>query len=89
MVFILHQITNYNLSHFFLSSLKAPQAPDFSLFPQIIGDTFAVAIVGYAINISLGKTFGLKYGYKVDSNQVSNTNIMLPVRWDGSGGACR
>ncbi|TWW56761.1 Solute carrier family 26 member 6 [Takifugu flavidus] len=51
------------------SGLKAPRAPDVSLFPQIIGDTFAVAIVGYAINISLGKTFGLKYGYKVDSNQ--------------------
>uniref|UniRef100_H3CKV7 Solute carrier family 26 member 6 n=2 Tax=Tetraodon nigroviridis TaxID=99883 RepID=H3CKV7_TETNG len=51
------------------SGLKAPLAPDVSLFPQIIGDTIAVAIVGYAINISLGKTFALKYGYKVDSNQ--------------------
>lgn len=71
---------------FCISSLKAPQPPDVSLFPQIIGDTFAVAIVGYAINISLGKTFGLKYGYKVDSNQVSNTNITLP---DRSGGQKR
>lgn len=68
---------------FLISSLKAPEAPDVSLFPQIIGDTFALAIVGYAINISLGKTFGLKHGYKVDSNQVSETNITLPDRWDG------
>ncbi|XP_036959531.1 solute carrier family 26 member 6 [Acanthopagrus latus] len=51
------------------SGLKAPQAPDVTLFSDVIGDAFAVAIVGYAINISLGKTFGLKYGYKVDSNQ--------------------
>uniref|UniRef100_A0A3Q2XLK8 Solute carrier family 26 member 6 n=1 Tax=Hippocampus comes TaxID=109280 RepID=A0A3Q2XLK8_HIPCM len=51
------------------SGLKAPQAPDVSLFPAVIGDAFAVAIVGYAINISLGKTFALKHGYKVDSNQ--------------------
>ncbi|XP_063320106.1 solute carrier family 26 member 6 [Pelmatolapia mariae] len=51
------------------SGLKAPRAPDTTFFSGIIGDAFAVAIVGFAINISLGKTFGLKYGYKVDSNQ--------------------
>nr|ABQ01444.1 solute carrier family 26 member 6 [Opsanus beta] len=51
------------------SGLKAPVAPDASMFSNVIGDAFAVAIVGYAINISLGKTFALKHGYKVDSNQ--------------------
>ncbi|KAG9332470.1 hypothetical protein JZ751_014568 [Albula glossodonta] len=43
--------------------------PDINIFTEVIGDAFAVAIVGYAINISLGKTFALKHGYKVDSNQ--------------------
>ncbi|XP_059189383.1 solute carrier family 26 member 6-like [Centropristis striata] len=51
------------------SGLQAPRAPDATLFSKVIGDAFAVAIVGYAINISLGKTFALKHGYKVDSNQ--------------------
>uniref|UniRef100_A0A3Q2PVL5 Solute carrier family 26 member 6, like 2 n=1 Tax=Fundulus heteroclitus TaxID=8078 RepID=A0A3Q2PVL5_FUNHE len=51
------------------SGLKPPRAPDTTLFSKMIGDAFAVAIVGYAINISLGKTFALKHGYKVDSNQ--------------------
>uniref|UniRef100_A0A8C4F697 Solute carrier family 26 member 6, like 2 n=1 Tax=Dicentrarchus labrax TaxID=13489 RepID=A0A8C4F697_DICLA len=51
------------------SGLKAPRVPDATLFSNVIGDAFAVAIVGYAINISLGKTFALKHGYKVDSNQ--------------------
>ncbi|XP_034000952.1 solute carrier family 26 member 6-like [Trematomus bernacchii] len=51
------------------SGLKAPRAPDATLFSDVIGDAFAIAIVGYAINISLGKTFALKHGYKVDSNQ--------------------
>ncbi|KAK5923793.1 hypothetical protein CgunFtcFv8_000730 [Champsocephalus gunnari] len=51
------------------SGLKAPRAPDATLFTDVIGDAFAIAIVGYAINISLGKTFALKHGYKVDSNQ--------------------
>uniref|UniRef100_A0A8C8DR85 Solute carrier family 26 member 6, like 2 n=1 Tax=Oryzias sinensis TaxID=183150 RepID=A0A8C8DR85_9TELE len=51
------------------SGFKAPRTPDITFFSQLIGDAIAVAIVSYAITISLGKTFGLKYGYKVDSNQ--------------------
>ncbi|KAM3871740.1 solute carrier family 26 member 6 [Diretmus argenteus] len=51
------------------NGLKAPRVPNVNLFSEVIGDAFAVAIVGYAINISLGKTFALKHGYKVDSNQ--------------------
>ncbi|XP_043960053.1 solute carrier family 26 member 6 isoform X2 [Gambusia affinis] len=51
------------------SGLKPPRAPDATLFSQMISDAFAVTFVGYAINISLGKTFALKHGYKVDSNQ--------------------
>ncbi|XP_062314440.1 sulfate transporter-like [Osmerus eperlanus] len=49
--------------------MNAPVVPDLSLFPDLIGDAFAIAVIGYAIVISLGKTFGLKHGYKVDSNQ--------------------
>ncbi|XP_062397531.1 solute carrier family 26 member 6 [Sardina pilchardus] len=51
------------------SGLVPPRVPDLSLFPSVVGEAFAIAVVGYAINISLGKTFGLKHGYKVDSNQ--------------------
>uniref|UniRef100_A0A3B4UU59 Solute carrier family 26 member 6, like 1 n=1 Tax=Seriola dumerili TaxID=41447 RepID=A0A3B4UU59_SERDU len=49
--------------------LSPPSVPDMSIFGEVIGDAFALAIVGYAISISLGKTFALKHGYKVDSNQ--------------------
>lgn len=52
------------------TSLSSPSLPDVSVFGEVIGDAFALAIVGYAISISLGKTFALKHGYKVDSNQV-------------------
>uniref|UniRef100_A0A8D3DX20 Solute carrier family 26 member 6, like 1 n=1 Tax=Scophthalmus maximus TaxID=52904 RepID=A0A8D3DX20_SCOMX len=51
------------------SGLSPPSVPDFSIFGEVMGDAFALAIVGYAISISLGKTFALKHGYKVDSNQ--------------------
>ncbi|NXL93106.1 S26A6 protein, partial [Alectura lathami] len=51
------------------SGLKPPVVPNTSYFGQVVGNAFAIAIVGYAICISLGKIFALKHGYKVDSNQ--------------------
>ncbi|KAI4892770.1 hypothetical protein NFI96_032323 [Prochilodus magdalenae] len=51
------------------SGLQPPTVPNTSLFAEVVVDAFALAIVGYAISISLGKTFALKHGYKVDSNQ--------------------
>uniref|UniRef100_A0A4W4HA72 STAS domain-containing protein n=1 Tax=Electrophorus electricus TaxID=8005 RepID=A0A4W4HA72_ELEEL len=51
------------------SGLQAPVMPEFSIMRSIIGDAFAMAVVGYGIDISLGRIFALKYGYKVDSNQ--------------------
>uniref|UniRef100_A0A3Q0SGS5 Solute carrier family 26 member 6 n=1 Tax=Amphilophus citrinellus TaxID=61819 RepID=A0A3Q0SGS5_AMPCI len=51
------------------SGLQPPVVPAASLFGQVIGDAFALAVVGYGIAISLGRIFALKYGYKVDSNQ--------------------
>lgn len=52
------------------TSLQAPVLPAVSLFGQVIGDAFALSVVGYGIAISLGRIFALKYGYSVDSNQV-------------------
>uniref|UniRef100_A0A669P1K4 Solute carrier family 26 member 6 n=1 Tax=Phasianus colchicus TaxID=9054 RepID=A0A669P1K4_PHACC len=51
------------------SGLKPPVVPNVSYFGQVVGNAFAIAVVGYAICISLGKIFALKHGYKVDSNQ--------------------
>uniref|UniRef100_A0A8C3XHS8 Solute carrier family 26 member 6 n=1 Tax=Chelydra serpentina TaxID=8475 RepID=A0A8C3XHS8_CHESE len=49
--------------------MKPPMAPNVSYFGQVVGNAFAIAVVGYAICISLGKIFALKHGYKVNSNQ--------------------
>ncbi|RVE70249.1 hypothetical protein OJAV_G00063070 [Oryzias javanicus] len=51
------------------SGLQPPVFPDVNLFGSVIGDAFALSVVGYGIAISLGRIFALKYGYKVDSNQ--------------------
>ncbi|KAI4874538.1 hypothetical protein NFI96_029013 [Prochilodus magdalenae] len=46
------------------SGLQPPKLPAFSMLGSMIGDAFALAVVGYGIAISLGRTFALKYGYK-------------------------
>ncbi|XP_039654485.1 solute carrier family 26 member 6, like isoform X1 [Perca fluviatilis] len=62
------------------SGLSSPSVPDVSIFREVIGDAFALAVVGYAVSISLGKTFALKHGYKVDSNQVNHNSNQIPVQ---------
>uniref|UniRef100_A0A8C8T029 Solute carrier family 26, member 6 n=1 Tax=Peromyscus maniculatus bairdii TaxID=230844 RepID=A0A8C8T029_PERMB len=43
--------------------------PKTELFAKLVGNAFAIAVVGFAIAISLGKIFALRHGYRVDSNQ--------------------
>uniref|UniRef100_A0A8C5L9B1 Solute carrier family 26, member 6 n=1 Tax=Jaculus jaculus TaxID=51337 RepID=A0A8C5L9B1_JACJA len=49
--------------------LVSPVAPNPELFAMLVGNAFAIAVVGFAIAISLGKIFALRHGYRVDSNQ--------------------
>lgn len=51
------------------SGLRPPAVPVFSLLPNLVTDSFAVAIVGFSMDISLAKIFALKHGYSVDGNQ--------------------
>ncbi|XP_078489099.1 SLC26A2 anion exchanger isoform X1 [Ciona intestinalis] len=51
------------------TGFPAPMLPDFSIMGSIIGDGFALAVVGFAISVSLSKMYAQKYGYSIDSNQ--------------------
>ncbi|XP_053324878.1 solute carrier family 26 member 6-like [Spea bombifrons] len=51
------------------TGLIAPTVPNTDLFIDVVGNAFAIAVVGYTITISLAKMFAMKHGYKVDSNQ--------------------
>ncbi|KAM9185616.1 solute carrier family 26 member 6 isoform 2-T2 [Dugong dugon] len=51
------------------TGLVPPVAPSLELFAKLVGNAFAIAVVGFAIAISLGKIFALRHGYRVDSNQ--------------------
>ncbi|XP_011478862.1 sulfate transporter [Oryzias latipes] len=46
-----------------------PQMPSWSLIPSVAVDAFSIAIVGFAITVSLSEMFAKKHGYKVDANQ--------------------
>ncbi|CAK6959982.1 prestin [Scomber scombrus] len=51
------------------TGLLPPSVPEFSLLPNLITDSFTVAIVGFSMGMSLAKTFALKHNYSVDGNQ--------------------
>ncbi|XP_055336026.1 solute carrier family 26 member 10-like isoform X2 [Paramacrobiotus metropolitanus] len=49
--------------------LPAPRLPDLSILPAFALDSFAIAIVSFAITLSLTKLFSNKYKYSIDANQ--------------------
>ncbi len=61
----------------------APVAPKFKLFSLIWARCIPVATVAYVTTLSTGKTFGAKYGYKLDPNQemvaLGVTNIFAGI----------
>uniref|UniRef100_A0A803VVY5 Solute carrier family 26 member 4 n=1 Tax=Ficedula albicollis TaxID=59894 RepID=A0A803VVY5_FICAL len=46
-----------------------PAPPNVSLFSQMIAASFSIAIVAYAIAVSVGKVYATKYDYAIDGNQ--------------------
>ncbi|XP_005523847.1 PREDICTED: sulfate transporter [Pseudopodoces humilis] len=46
-----------------------PRPPDWSLLPSVALDAIPVAIIGFAITVSLSEMFAKKHGYSVRANQ--------------------
>lgn len=46
-----------------------PRVPPYELLPRIMMDTIAVAIVAYAVSLSMAKIFARKRGYEISNNQ--------------------
>uniref|UniRef100_A0A6J0SMQ9 Sulfate transporter n=1 Tax=Pogona vitticeps TaxID=103695 RepID=A0A6J0SMQ9_9SAUR len=46
-----------------------PQPPDWNLMPSVAVDAIAIAIIGFAITVSLSEMFAKKHGYTVKPNQ--------------------
>ncbi|XP_066572589.1 sulfate transporter isoform X2 [Amia ocellicauda] len=51
------------------TGFQAPMLPAWSLIPNVAVDALSIAIIGFAITVSLSEMFAKKHGYEVDANQ--------------------
>lgn len=49
--------------------IPAPRLPDLTVLPAFAVDSFAIAIVSFAITLSLAKLYATKHKYELDANQ--------------------
>ncbi|KAJ8046200.1 Prestin [Holothuria leucospilota] len=65
----LHERVNVEIVDHIPLGFPQPSLPSPSLFLPLLSDAFAIAIVTYAVDVSLGKTVAEKHNYKIDDNQ--------------------
>lgn len=53
-----------------LTRFLPPEIPPISLFSEMLTASFSIAVVAYAIAVSVGKVYAIKYDYTIDGNQV-------------------
>jgi len=53
-----------------LRRFPAPILPAVCQWEEMLSTAFSLAIVGYVINLAMGRTLAAKHGYDVDANQV-------------------
>uniref|UniRef100_A0A8C4MEX1 Solute carrier family 26 member 3 n=1 Tax=Equus asinus TaxID=9793 RepID=A0A8C4MEX1_EQUAS len=51
------------------SGFQPPIQPDPKIFQDTIGDSFGIAIVGFAVAFSVARVYSLKYDYPINGNQ--------------------
>ncbi|KAG8508485.1 Pendrin, partial [Galemys pyrenaicus] len=51
------------------SGFLPPAIPAVSLFSKMLAASFSIAVVAYAIAVSVGKVYATKYDYTIDGNQ--------------------
>ncbi|XP_058466254.1 solute carrier family 26 member 10-like [Malaya genurostris] len=51
------------------TGLPEPSPPDFELLQSIVLDSFTVAMVSYAVSVSMGSIFAQRENYEIDFNQ--------------------
>lgn len=52
----------------------APILPTVSQWEGMMSTAFSLAVVGYVINLAMGRTLAGKHGYDIDPNQVQTMN---------------
>ena len=65
----LHGIYGVNTVGEIPLGLPSPRLPDLSLLPTFAMDSLVIAIVSFAITLSLAKLYSTQYKYRIDANQ--------------------
>ena len=61
----------------FLFRIPSPTLPPFSVFNLVIGDAVSIAIVSFALNVSMAKLFAKKHKYEIKANQVNAKHFTI------------
>lgn len=56
---------------YFNFRFEPPISYDLEIIKGTIGDSFSIAIVGFAVAFSVASVYSLKHDYAIDGNQVS------------------
>ncbi|XP_014678915.1 PREDICTED: sulfate anion transporter 1-like [Priapulus caudatus] len=51
------------------TGIPAPRAPPASALAPVAADAFTIAVVSFALTISIGKSYARRHGHRVDANQ--------------------
>ncbi|GMR37185.1 hypothetical protein PMAYCL1PPCAC_07380, partial [Pristionchus mayeri] len=51
------------------TGMPLPSIPDLRLIPYVIQEAVSISIVAFAVTVSMGKLFGKKHKYSIDTNQ--------------------
>ena len=54
-----------------------PTLPRVTYWPDVVSDAISIAIVSFAITVSIGKLFAKKHGYKISANQVKGLCVCV------------
>ena len=53
-----------------LPRYEPPLAPNLDIFQETAVESFPIAIVGFAVAVSVAKLYAVKHDYTIDGNQV-------------------
>lgn len=56
---------------YFKFRFQPPITYDLEVIKGTVGDSFSIAIVGFAVAFSVASVYSLKHDYAIDGNQVS------------------
>ena len=65
----LHHSYNVPIIGSIPQGLPKPSLPDFQLIPELILDSFLIAIVGFAFTLSMAKMIAKNFNYSLNGNQ--------------------